>query len=116
MCVRALESRLGFTRRTQRKTRFDGNPFTSGPEPVRFYSSTPLRVGTGWAIGTLYVFDPERLQLEEHRLALLEDVAAQVAEHLELHRASRGLAHTATRDPSPGCRTAHCCRTGSSTR
>jgi diguanylate cyclase (GGDEF)-like protein len=103
MCIRVVESgaRL-YTPDATQDERFDGNPFTSGPEPVRFYSSTPLRVGTGAVIGTLCVFGHERLELEEHRLALLDDVAAQVAEHLELHRASRDLAHAATHDPLTG--------------
>ncbi len=100
MCIRVVEAGIRiYTPDATLDGRFQDNPFTTGPEPVRFYSSAPLRVDTGAVVGTLCVFDIEPLELDEEQLALLEDVAAQVAQHLELHRSSRELAHAATHDP-----------------
>lgn len=99
MCIQVVESADHvYTPDATQDQRFAGNPFTRGPKPVRFYSAAPLRVATGAVVGTLCVFDFDRLELDEQRLALLGDVAAQVAEHFELHRTSRDLAHAATHD------------------
>ncbi len=100
MCIRVVESKAHiYTPDATRDERFQGNAFTTGPEPVRFYSASPLRVATGAVIGTLCVYDHEPQELDEHRLGLLGDVAAQVVQHLELHRTSRELAYAATHDP-----------------
>ncbi len=103
MCIRVVEAGTGiYTPDATCDERFHGNPFTSGPEPVRFYSAAPLRVDTGAVVGTLCVFDTKPLELDAEQLALLEDVAMQVAQHLALHRSSRELAHAATHDPLTG--------------
>ncbi len=103
MCIRVVEAGTRiYTPDATCDERFHGNPFTSGPEPVRFYSASPLRVDTGAVVGTLCVFDTEPLELDAEQLALLEDVATQVAQHLALHRSSRDLAHAATHDPLTG--------------
>jgi diguanylate cyclase (GGDEF)-like protein len=100
MCIRVVEAGTQiYTPDATADARFQDNPFTTGPEPIRFYSASPLRVDTGAVVGTLCVFDTEPLELDDEQLALLEDVAAQVAQHLELHRSGRDLAHAATHDP-----------------
>jgi diguanylate cyclase (GGDEF)-like protein len=100
MCIRVVEagSRI-YTPDATVDTRFQDNPFTTGPQPIRFYSASPLRVDTGDVVGTLCVFDTEPLELDDEQLALLDDLAAQIAQHLELHRSGRDLAHAAMHDP-----------------
>jgi GAF domain-containing protein len=100
MCIRVVEAGTRiYTPDATRDGRFQDNPFTTGPEPVRFYSASPLRVDAGTVVGTLCVFDTEPLELDDEQLALLEDVTDQVAQHLELHRSGRDLADAAMHDP-----------------
>ena len=81
---------------------FRGNPETSGPNPVRFFAATPLHDEAGVAVGTLCVFDHDRIELDEERLELLADLAEHVREHLELHSRVRQLGHIATHDGLTG--------------
>lgn len=103
MCVRVVESgsRISVPDATQDR-RFQGNVHTSGAQPVRFYSATPLRDPAGLVLGTLCVFDTDRLELDPKRLALLEDIAGQVRQHVELHALSQELEHSALHDPLTG--------------
>jgi signal transduction histidine kinase len=68
--------------------RFAANPFVSGEKAaVRFYASVPLETSSGLVLGSLCVFSnrPELPTLEQ--LSLLEVLARQVVELLELqHR------------------------------
>ena len=103
MCVQVVASGARITTAdATAEPRFDGSPFTSGPDPVRFYSSTPLRDDDGEVLGTLCVFDPDRIELDSARLALLEDVAEQVRQHLLLHGLVEDLTRTALHDPLTG--------------
>ena len=103
MCVQVVASGCRITTPdATAEPRFAGNPFTGGPQPVRFYSSTPLRDDDGEVLGTLCVFDVDRIDLAPERLELLEDVAEQVRQHLTLHGLVEDLTHTAMHDPLTG--------------
>lgn len=67
--------------------RFADNPFVTGDiADVRLYASHPLRTPDGFAIGSLCVVDSQPGDLDEHRLAALEDLSHQVVQLLELRR------------------------------
>lgn len=67
--------------------RFADNPFVTGAiAEVRLYSSHPLRTPDGYAIGSLCVVDSQPGELDEARLAALEDLSHQVVQLLELRR------------------------------
>lgn len=103
MCLRVVESEQAVTASDATlDPQFDGNPWVSGPAPVRFYSAAPVRDELGVTIGTLCVFDTDPLDIDVQRLALLEDLAAQIGDHLALHSLVRVLGHSATHDPLTG--------------
>lgn len=81
---------------------FTQNPNTRGPTPVRLFAASPLRDAQGVTIGTLCVFDHDRLELSKEQLGLLGDLAEHVREHLELHSRVRQLGHAASHDPLTG--------------
>lgn len=103
MCLQVVESeRSLYLPDATEAPQFEGNPFTTGPQPVRFYSSIPLRVQAGVTIGTLCVYDVDRLELDDERLVLLQDIAEQVRDHLDLYHRVKQLGHAATHDPLTG--------------
>lgn len=103
MCVQVLEEdRAVYTSDATAEPRFEGNPFTSGPDPVRLYYSTPVRTMDGTAIGTLCVFATVPGELDDDQRARLDDLAEQTGSHLELTGLSREIAHLATHDPLTG--------------
>ena len=100
MCVQVLTGNEAiYTDDAAQEQRFTGNPFTSGPDPVRLYYSTPLRATDGTTLGTLCVFATDAAELEPLQRERLDDLATQTAAHLELIGVSRDLAHLATHDP-----------------
>lgn len=68
--------------------RFAGNPFVTGAiADVRFYASVPLRASTGLALGSLCVFSDRPELPTQEQINLVEVLAQQVMELLELqHR------------------------------
>jgi diguanylate cyclase (GGDEF)-like protein len=103
MCIQVVEAeRSLYLPDATEAAQFAGNPHTSGPQPVRFYSATPLRTQAGVTIGTLCVYDFDRVELDDERLRLLNDLADHVREHLELHSQVRQLGHSATHDQLTG--------------
>ena len=68
--------------------RFADNPFVTGEiARVRFYASAPLRTRSGFALGSLCVFSDAPAGLSTEQIAMLEVLAVQVVEVLELqHR------------------------------
>ena len=82
--------------------RFEGNPHTRGPEPVRLYYGTPLRLSDGTVVGTLCVLDVRAGTLTDEQRARIDDLAEQTSAHLELIGITRDLAHLATHDPLTG--------------
>ena len=82
--------------------RFASSPSTSGRNPVRYYASTPLHVGST-AIGTLCVWDTDdRASSRPGLLELLGDLAVIAAGHLELLHTVWVLAGEATTDVLTG--------------
>ncbi len=117
MCLPVVEGEVRVTLSdASLDARYGDNPHTQGPHAVRFFSANPLKDDRGVTIGTLCVFDFEAIELDAARLALLDDVAGHVAEHLELHSLVRNLEHFATHDALTGLpnrallsdRLAHC--------
>ena len=82
--------------------RFGFSSFVTGEEPVRFYASFPLRTSRDVIIGTLCAFDTEQIRLSAEQEARLEDLADQVAAHVELTRVAIELGHAAAHDPLTG--------------
>lgn len=68
--------------------RFADNPFVTGEiGNVRFYASVPLQTESGFVPGTLCVFSDKANELSPEQLSMLEVLAKQVVELLELqHR------------------------------
>ncbi|MEV4953605.1 GAF domain-containing sensor histidine kinase [Paenarthrobacter nitroguajacolicus] len=68
--------------------RFADNPFVTGEiGKVRFYASVPLQTESGFVPGTLCVFSDKTNELSPEQLSMLEVLAKQVVELLELqHR------------------------------
>ncbi|SEJ55030.1 GAF domain-containing protein [Arthrobacter sp. yr096] len=68
--------------------RFADNPFVTGEiGNVRFYASVPLQTESGFVPGTLCVFSDQTKELRPEQVSMLEVLAKQVVELLELqHR------------------------------
>ncbi|MFE4195577.1 ATP-binding protein [Paenarthrobacter sp. NPDC056912] len=68
--------------------RFADNPFVTGEiGNVRFYASVPLQTESGFVPGTLCVFSDNTKELRPEQVSMLEVLAKQVVELLELqHR------------------------------
>lgn len=68
--------------------RFADNPFVTGEiGKVRFYASVPLQTESGFVPGTLCVFSDKTNELRPEQVGMLEVLAKQVVELLELqHR------------------------------
>ncbi|MCT9869836.1 GAF domain-containing sensor histidine kinase [Paenarthrobacter aurescens] len=68
--------------------RFADNPFVTGEiGKVRFYASVPLQTDSGFVPGTLCVFSDKTKDLRPEQVSMLEVLAKQVVELLELqHR------------------------------
>ncbi|WP_026548537.1 MULTISPECIES: GAF domain-containing sensor histidine kinase [Micrococcaceae] len=68
--------------------RFADNPFVTGEiGDVRFYASVPLQTESGFVPGTLCVFSDKTKELTPEQVSMLEVLAKQVVELLELqHR------------------------------
>ncbi|MEK0156248.1 GAF domain-containing sensor histidine kinase [Arthrobacter oryzae] len=68
--------------------RFAANPFVTGEiARVRFYASSPLQTSSGFVLGSLCVFSDTPATISAEQIAMLDVLAAQVVEVLELqHR------------------------------
>jgi signal transduction histidine kinase len=68
--------------------RFVGNPFVTGEiASVRFYASIPLQADSGFTLGSLCVFSDQPAAPQPEQIGMLEVLAHQVVELLELqHR------------------------------
>jgi len=69
--------------------RFADNPLVTGELGIRFYAGAPLRTPTGYTLGTLCIIDREIRQLDEEDRGLLQSLARQVVQLLELRRRAR---------------------------
>lgn len=103
MCLPVVESEVPlYVPDARQHPFFADHPETNGPTPVRLFAAMPLRDDEGVAIGTLCVFDHDRVELDEERLQLLADLAEHVREHLHLHTQVRVLGHVASHDVLTG--------------
>ncbi|HWL37660.1 MAG TPA: sensor domain-containing diguanylate cyclase [Frankiaceae bacterium] len=99
MCLQVVEGeRAVYCADASREPRYAGNPNTTGPEAVRLYYATPLRIG-GTTVGALCVFDTRVGTLDRVQRARIGDLAQQVVSYLEMARLCRDLAYVATHDP-----------------
>lgn len=76
----------------QTDPRFHQNPFVTGEiANVRFYASTPLVAASGYALGTLCVFDDAPKSISSQQAHSLEVLAAQIMDILDLQLRTRQL-------------------------
>ncbi|MGN7150834.1 GAF domain-containing sensor histidine kinase [Arthrobacter sp. SAFR-179] len=67
--------------------RFAANPFVTGEiAAVRFYASVPLETASGFVLGSLCVFSDSRAVPDADQLDMLEILARQAVQLLELQR------------------------------
>ncbi|NJO54195.1 MAG: EAL domain-containing protein [Bacteroidales bacterium] len=73
--------------------RFGSNPLVCGEAGVRFYAGVPIRTHDGFNIGALCAVDtrPDRPPLSPEQLACMRELAALVADELELRRTVKRL-------------------------
>ncbi|MFF1831244.1 ATP-binding protein [Paenarthrobacter sp. NPDC058040] len=75
--------------------RFADNPFVTGEiGSVRFYASVPLQTDSGFVPGTLCVFSDKAQELRPEQVSMLEVLARQVVELLELQHRTAQLDRT----------------------
>ncbi|MEV7663851.1 GAF domain-containing sensor histidine kinase [Paenarthrobacter sp. NPDC089316] len=75
--------------------RFADNPFVTGEiGKVRFYASVPLQTESGFVPGTLCVFSDKTKELSQEQVGMLEVLAKQVVELLELQHRTAQLDRT----------------------
>ncbi|MDR6988335.1 signal transduction histidine kinase [Paenarthrobacter nitroguajacolicus] len=89
MCAKVFLSReRTVVADASRDPRFADNPFVTGEiGKVRFYASVPLQTDSGFVPGTLCVFSDQTKELRPEQVSMLEVLAKQVVELLELqHR------------------------------
>lgn len=78
--------------------RFAANPFVTGEiAAVRFYASVPLETASGFVIGSLCVFSNSTAALSDEQQHMLEILARQAVQLLELQRRTLQL-NTALND------------------
>ncbi|HKS03230.1 MAG TPA: GAF domain-containing protein, partial [Arthrobacter sp.] len=89
MCARVFLTReTTVVRDASQDPRFANNPFVTGEVArVRFYASVPLETASGFVLGSLCVFSDAPADPEPEQIAMLELLAQQAVELLELqHR------------------------------
>lgn len=80
------DGRALVVRDTLADPRFADNPLVVDGPRIRFYAGMPLRSATGMVLGTLCAIDRRPRTLTREQLELLELLAAQVVDQLELRR------------------------------
>lgn len=63
--------------------RFFDNPLVINKPFVRFYAGAPLRLSSGFVVGTLCIIDREPRQLDAQKIELLSELAELVVQELE---------------------------------
>ncbi len=89
MCAKVfLRGKTTVVHDASQDPRFVGNPFVTGEiANVRFYASIPLQTASGFTLGSLCVFSDQPAAPQPDQIAMLEVLAHQVVELLELqHR------------------------------
>ena len=67
--------------------RFADNPLVLGDPNIRFYAGAPLKLRSGYRVGTLCVIDRVPRALSEHQRAVLQQLSVACAEALEASHA-----------------------------
>ena len=67
--------------------RFASNPLVAGEPRIRFYAAAPLKVSSGYAIGTLCVLDTQPRKVNPQKLEQLRFMAGQIVAVLEARKA-----------------------------
>jgi len=80
---------------TLEDVRFADNPLVCGDPDIRFYMGVPLVPASGYTLGTLCVIDRVPRIPSARQIAMLEALARQTSNQLDLHRTSRQLAEAA---------------------
>ena len=63
--------------------RFHDNPLVIGPPFIQFYAGAPLKLSSGYAVGTLCLIDSRARGLAEEKLEHLVTLAHMVSMELE---------------------------------
>jgi PAS domain S-box-containing protein len=69
--------------------RFSDNPLVTGAPNVRFYAGVPLQTPDGFVLGTLCAIDHSPRLLSAKQIQMLELLAQQVVDQLEMRRRDR---------------------------
>lgn len=69
--------------------RFADNPLVTGEPKIRFYAGMPLRLSSGFRVGTLCLIDRKPRRLEPEDLVLFRDLARLVVRELEAQPGER---------------------------
>ena len=67
--------------------RFASNPLVTGDPRIRFYAAAPLKISSGYAIGTLCVLDTQPRKVDPQKLERLRFMASQIVLALEARKA-----------------------------
>lgn len=65
--------------------RFQDNPLVTGPPHIRFYAGAPIKIHSGFNIGTLCIIDSKPKKLQPHEYKILADLAACVADEIDTY-------------------------------
>lgn len=68
---------------TLKDPRFFDNPLVSNKPFVRFYAGAPLRLSSGFVVGTLCIIDRESRHFDAQKIELLSELAELVVQELE---------------------------------
>lgn len=74
-------------------TRFKNNPLVKGEPHIRFYAGAPLISKKGYRLGTLCVFDSQKVELDENQQSALVNLANQVMSLMELRKYQEDVQH-----------------------
>ena len=69
--------------------RFASNPLVTGEPRIRFYAAAPLKISSGYAIGTLCVLDTHPRKVDRQKLERLRFMASQIVASLEARKKVR---------------------------
>jgi len=68
--------------------RFRTSPLVTGEPYIRFYAGMPLKLASGYRIGTLCVIDRRPRTLDPRQVEILEQLAVIVVDQMELRKAA----------------------------
>ena len=63
----------------------------TGEPRIHFYAAAPLKISSGYAIGTLCVLDTQPCKIDPQKLERLRFMANQIVAALEARKVDRGI-------------------------